>query len=360
MRFRRLIGLFAVGLLLGASIQMSVAQGDDDTLRGLAARTDFYVGAAVYTAHLRNPLHSETLAREFNMLTPENEAKACEIQPRLGEFDFRKFDQLVAFAQEHDMKIHGHALAWHQCVPDWLQNGQFSRDEAIGLLRDHIYTLVGRYKGRVAIWDVVNEGINDGNAGDLRDTPWHRLIGDDYIELAFRFARDADPDALLFYNDYNIESVNAKSNAIYAMAQDFVNRGVPIDGIGLQSHFTLGTVNAPSIARNIERIGTLGLQVQMTEVDVRYDGETTDAILEEQADDYASLARTCFDSPYCTAFITWGVSDRFTWLRGGNLGFYKNTTVEPLLFDDDYAPKPAYYAVRNLLAERAGIDVGGL
>jgi endo-1,4-beta-xylanase len=355
MSFKLLRGLLVTGLLLGVNMVLAQDSATPESapettpLRALAARDNLYVGAAVYTTHLTTPAHAETLAREFNMLTPENEAKACETQPQFGRFDFRGFDQLVAFAEAHDMQVHGHTLVWHQCVPSWLLNGQYTRDTAIGLLRDHIYTEVGRYKGRVMIWDVVNEAFADSGS-KLRDTPWRRLIGDDYVELAFRFAREADPDALLFYNDFNIEAVNAKSNAVYAMVQDFQARGVPIDGIGFQAHSILGTINAGSMARNMQRFGELGLQVQITEADVRYDGSTTDTVLQRQAADYASLLTTCLASPYCTAFITWGVSDRFTWLRSPGLGFFENPTVAPLLFDDDYQPKPAYFAVRDALA----------
>jgi len=324
-------------------------QETTNSLRELADRNDIYIGAAVYSDHLDDPIHAETLSREFNMLTPENEAKACVIQPELGQFDFRKFDKLVAFAEQNNMIIHGHNLVWHQCVPNWLANGNYSRDEAIQLLRDHIMTVVGRYKGRIAIWDVVNEAIADDGSG-LRDTPWRRLIGDDYIELAFQFAHEADPDALLFYNDYGAEGMNAKSDAIYKVVKDFVERDIPLHGVGLQSHFTLGTIPAEAMSRNMERLGELGLQVQITELDVRYEGETNEKILQQQADDYRQVMETCLSSPYCTAFITWGVSDKFTWLRDGNLGFFNNPTVEPLLFDEDYQPKPAYYAVLDTLA----------
>lgn len=332
-----------------------LAQDDMPTLRALADELGIYIGAAVYTSHLRNDAHVETLAREFNMLTPENEAKACEVQPSLGRFNFVPLDELMAFAEAHEMAVHGHTLLWHQCVPDWLANGTYTREEAIGLLRDHIYTVVGRYKGRIAIWDVVNEAVNDDGQG-LRDTPWHRLIGDDYVELAFQFAHEADPDALLFYNDYGGEGINNKSNAIYEMVADFVERGIPIHGVGLQGHFTLGGFSVGGIAENIRRLGELGLQVQFTEIDVRFNGSPTEQIAQQQAGDYHKLMNLCLDSEYCTAFITWGVSDRFTWLRGRNLGFYDNPEVTPLLFDDNYQPKLAYRAVLDALARRAGRD----
>jgi endo-1,4-beta-xylanase len=344
----RRLWLFAIVFLLGT--HMTTAQESPLSLRELAARNDIQIGAAVYTTHLNDPAHAETLRREFNVLTPENEAKFCELQAQPGQFDFRRLDQLVAFADQHNMEVHGHTLVWHQCLPSWVTNGQYNRDQAIGLLRDHIYTVVGRYQGRIPIWDVVNEGVDDRGAG-LRDTPWHAMIGDDYIELAFRFAHKADPSALLFYNDYGAEAMNAKSDAIYAMLSDFVERGVPIHGVGLQAHFTLNTINSASIARNIQRLGELGLQVQITEMDVRYEGDSTADILSQQAGDYRAMLQVCLDSDYCTAFIVWGVTDKFSWLRGENLGFFNNPTVEPLLFDDHYQPKPAYDALLDLLGQ---------
>jgi GH35 family endo-1,4-beta-xylanase len=354
MWLKRLLCLLFTTLVCGVGIGMIAAQ--DFSLGDLAAENDLYIGAAVYTTHLNDPVHVETLSREFNMLTPEQEAKHCELERQQGQYDFRDFDQLVAFAEEHDMAIHGHTLVWHSCMPGWISSGDFSREEAIQLLHDHIMTTVGRYKGRIAIWDVVNEGIADSGAG-LRETPWQQLIGDDYIELAFQFAHEADPDALLFYNDYGAEGSGGKSDAVYEMVSDFVARGIPIHGVGLQAHFGLGTGNVGAIAANMERLGELGLQVQITEIDVRYQGETTPDILQRQADTYRAVLEACMDADNCTAFITWGVTDKFTWLRSPNLGFFENTTVQPLLFDDNYAPKPAYFALLDLLASRAGVTL---
>ena len=216
-------------------------------------------------------------------------------------------------------------------------------------MREHIMTVVERYRGRIAYWDVVNEGI-DG--AELRDTAWLRMIGEDYIELAFQFAHEADPDALLFYNDWGAEQMGTKADAVYAMAQDFIERGIPIHGIGMQSHMTLDRINFGSIAENMQRLGELGLEVQLTEVDIRYPGDADAEILRRQARDYYRLMETCLDSEACTAFIVWGVTDKLTWLREAS--FVNNPTVEPLLFDEDYNPKPAYFALMDLLARRVG------
>ncbi|MBI5958258.1 MAG: endo-1,4-beta-xylanase [Chloroflexi bacterium] len=341
--------LFLIVSLMPA-VGLINAQESSFSLRGLAAQNDIYVGAAVWTNHLDDPVHQDVLGREFNMLTPEHEAKFCMISTARGEYDFSKVDQLVEFAEANDMVIHGHTLIWHSCSPDWVENGDFSREEAIEILREHITTVVSRYKGRIAYWDVVNEAF-DGAA--LRDTAWLRFIGEDYIEMAFQFAHEADPDALLLYNDYGAEGMGGKSNAIYAMAQDFLARGIPLHGIGMQSHFDVGSINFTAIGQNIQRLGELGLEVQFTEVDIKYLGETDDEILRHQARDYYRLMETCLDAENCTAFIVWGVTDKFTWLRDAS--FFDNPTVEPLLFSDEYEPKPAYFALMSLLAQRAGV-----
>lgn len=344
---------FAVVTLLVTVLISAISFAQDaaqPTLRELAEQRGLFVGAAAWTNHLDIPEHAETLAREFNMLTPEHEAKHCMVEQQPGQYDFTATDRLVAFAEEHGMIIHGHTLVWHSCMPSWIEPGAYTRDEAIAMMRDFIMTMVGRYKGRVPIWDVVNEAVADGGA-DLRDTPWRALIGDDYIELAFQFAHEADPDALLFYNDYGAEPMNAKSDAIYELVSDLLARGVPIHGVGLQAHFDVGTIDYDSVAENIQRLGELGLQVQITELDIKYrDAEPSPVLLAQQARDYRRVMEVCLENPACTAFIVWGVSDRFTWLRGESLGFFLNPSVAPLLFDDDYAPKQPYFEVLDALA----------
>jgi GH35 family endo-1,4-beta-xylanase len=290
------------------------------------------------------------------MLIPEHQAKFCMIQKQRGVFDFRDFDSLLAYAEANNMVLRAHTLIWHSCEPAWLSNGNFSREEAIAIMREHIYTVVGRYKGRIPIWDVVNEGI-DGTS--YRNTPLYRMIGEDYIELAFQFAHEADPDALLFYNDYGAEGMNGKAQTIYKMVSDFVARDVPIHGVGLQMHLIVGDT-APGkwlvpdkLHENMQRIADLGLQVQVTEMDVRHDGAGDDEIFRKQAADYRRVLEVCLDIEACTAYISWGVSDKYTWIRGWDAG---NPQAKPLLFSDDYEPKLAYFAITDLLARRAGLE----
>ena len=193
------------------------------------------------------------------MLTPENAMKFGLVHPEPDRYDFADADYIVGFAEAHGMQVRGHNLVWHFQLPTWLTEGTWTRDELIDILHQHITTVVGHYRGRVAAWDVVNEAIADD--GSLRDTIWLRGIGPEYIDMAFRWAHEADPDALLFYNDYAGEGLGAKSDAIYALVQGLLERGVPINGVGLQMHVSLRWSPQPQdVAANMERLGALGLR----------------------------------------------------------------------------------------------------
>jgi endo-1,4-beta-xylanase len=356
MKIRTIVALLCLLLIFGLSSIIAQEDTDTPTLRDLAEANDIYIGSVAWTQHLSNPRHAEVLGSEFNMFVHEHQAKFCMVQQQQGIYNFRDVDSLMDFAEENNMVVRGHTLIWHSCEPEWLTNGDFSRDEAIAIMRDHIYTMVGRYKGRIPIWDVVNEAIDGAT---YRNTTLYRIIGEDYIELAFQFAHEADPDALLFYNDYGAEGLNAKSQAIYDMVSDFVARGVPIHGLGLQMHLQLGETEEGSwlaqenLRANMQRIADLGLQVQVTEMDVRHGGIATEEIYRRQAGDYRRTLEVCLDLDACTAFIVWGVSDNFSWIRDWDAG---NPNAEPLLFSETYEPKLAYFAIADLLARRAGLD----
>lgn len=341
--------------LIMIAVNTGLSQASKPGLRELADANGIVLGAAVWTHHLDIPKHSQILAQEFNTLTFEHEAKMCMVQKQRGIYDFRAMDKIMAFAEAHQMSVRGHTLIWHECTPDWIETGNFTRAELIAIMRDHIYTVVGRYKGRIAVWDVVNEAIDGGS---WRNTVWYKTIGEDYIDLAFQFAHQADPEALLYYNDYGAEGINQKSDRIYALLQGMIGRKIPVHGVGLQAHITLGDtasrgwLRPGQFEKNLNRFGELGLKVDITELDVRYSGETTQAILQKQAADYFNMLSTCLANPYCQTFIVWGVSDRFSWLRQAS--FVNNPTVKPLLFDENYQSKPAYFAVKEALARAAG------
>src|ERR1700733_3812360 len=205
------------------------------------------IGAAAASGYLAEPDYSAILGSEFSQLQPENETKFGPIHPRPDSdpnpYNFAGADKLVAFAESHSMVVRGHTLVWHNQVPDWVKNGNYSAPQLAAILQSHIHTVMGHYDSKVYAWDVVNEAFNDD--GTMRHTIWYDQpgigtgSGTKYIEQALRWAREADPKAKLFYNDYDAEVLNKKSDAIYAMAKDFKKRGVPLDGVGFQTHITL-------------------------------------------------------------------------------------------------------------------------
>ena len=317
------------------------------TLRSLAQAHHFYIGTTVNVKALHNEAaYSATLAREFNMVTPEVSMKFSETEPQRDVYTFAKADYIVAFAQAHQMQVRGHNLAWYTDLPAWLTNGNFTRDELIAILRDHIMTEVTRYRGQVNIWDVVNEAV--GYDGNLRDSIWLRGIGPDYIDMAFQWAHEANPQARLFYNDYGGEGLGRKSDAIYTLVKGLLQRGVPIDGIGLQMHISLDRYpNAQDVLANMRRLTALGLEVQITEMDVKTqdDARPMQARLAEEAQLYGEMLHTCLSVADCTAFVMWGFTDAHSWIPA-----YTGHPDYPLIFDGKYRPKPAYFALENVLS----------
>ncbi len=308
------------------------------------------MGAAVAIAPLRNdPSYGQVLAREFTMVTAENAMKFGPIHPERARYAFTDADAIVDFAQANGMKIRGHALVWHQQVPSWLTDGGFSRDELLTILRDHIMTVAGRFSGKIAAWDVVNEAVEDpSRGGGLRRTVWSNTLGPQYLDMTFRWAREADPQARLFYNEYGGEGLGPKSDAVYALVRESVGRGVPVQGVGLQMHLNLDSPpNVQGIAANIQRLTALGLEVQITELDVRIREPITGDKLAAQARVYRDVAQACMAVQKCAAIILWGFTDRHSWIPGFFPGFGGGS-----IFDAAYQPKPAYLSLAQALGGR--------
>jgi endo-1,4-beta-xylanase len=316
------------------------------TLRSLAQARHFSIGTTVDVKALRyEARYSATLAREFNMVTPEVSMKFSETEPQHDVYTFAKADYIVAFAQAQQMRVRGHNLVWYTDLPAWLTNGTFSRDELIAILRDHIMTEVTRYRGQVNIWDVVNEAVNDD--GTLRDSIWLRGIGPQYIDMAFRWVHEANPQARLFYNDYGGEGLGRKSDAIYALLKGMLQRGVPLDGVGLQMHISLDRYPDPQdVLANMRRLTTLGLEVQITEMDVKTqdDARPMQAKMAAEAQLYGEMLHTCLSVTRCTAFVMWGFTDAHSWIPAAT-----GHPDYPLIFDAGYHPKPAYFALQQAL-----------
>jgi endo-1,4-beta-xylanase len=326
----------------------SAADTSGTSLRSLAQKRGIGIGAAVELAPFYNDSnYRKVLAREFNILVPENDLKFELLHPIRAGYNFSQVDPLFAFAKAHNMRVRGSPLVWHYSLPRWLEEGQFTRDQWLAILREYIQTVVGRYRGQVIAWDVLNEAVN--RDGSLRDTLWLRHIGPEYIDLAFRWAHEADPQARLFYSDYAAEDLGQKSNAIYTLVTGLVQRGVPINGVGFQTHIILtDPLLLEARAKNINRLGELGLEVQFTEVDVRIQDRTRrrEDLFAEQARIYGDIFQLCQRAQNCTAFITWGFTDRYSWAEGltGQPEF-------PLLFDESYHPKPAYNTIKESLSK---------
>jgi endo-1,4-beta-xylanase len=311
--------------------------------RALHVHVGTAVGSLFGTTDAVGTQYMNVLAREFDVLTPENDMKFTALQPSRGQFTYARADAMVAFAQAHGMLVRGHALAWYQQVPQWVTGGTWTKAEAKALLDDHIANVVGHFRGKLVSWDVVNEALNDGS-GTLRPGFWADHIGREYIEQAFRSARAADPTAQLFYNDYNIEGAGTKTDSVYEMLKDLKARGVPVDGVGMQMHLTVGQVPS-TLASNFARFAALGLRIHITELDVRVPTPSTAASLATQAANYRTVFDVCLKEPACDMVVTWGFTDRASWVPGTFPG-----QGDALPFDASFAKKPAYTAVHDLLA----------
>jgi endo-1,4-beta-xylanase len=352
------------GLCLAAAAVVTVAAAvaaapTPATLRDAAQSSGILIGAAARPAELSESAYAATLAREFNMLEPEDALKWETLRPDPQSFNFHQADQLVDFATRHNMKVRGHTLVWHRQLPMWLTQASFTPSQLSALLELHIKTVIAHYKGKIFAWDVANEAFDEGaRTGQLRSTLWYDQPGigyagqgSAYLAQCFRWAHEADPQALLFYNEAEADELNKKSDAVYAMVRDFKLHGVPIDGVGLQMHLGGTPPNVASISANIARFTALGLQVHVTEMDVSLpvdaSGDASPADLQMQAHIYREIAEACLAHPGCTAIQTWGFTDKYSWIGSHS----KKTRGAALLFDRNYQPKPAYQALRDALTQ---------
>ncbi|MFI5934152.1 endo-1,4-beta-xylanase [Actinoplanes sp. NPDC051494] len=314
------------GAVVTATIAVTGTANAATTLGASAAQTGRYFGAAIAAGRLGDSTYTRILNTEFNSVTPENEMKWDATEPSQGRFTYTNGDRILNQGLSNGSKVRGHALLWHNQEPGWAQSmsGTALRNAAI----NHVTQVATHYRGKIYAWDVVNEAFADGSSGGRRDSNLQRT-GNDWIEAAFRAARAADPAAKLCYNDYNTDGVNAKSTGVYNMVRDFKSRGVPIDCVGFQSH--LGTGIPGDYQANLQRFAALGVDVQITELDVAQGGN--------QANIYATVTRACLAVSRCTGITVWGIRDSDSWRTGEN----------PLLFDNSGNKKAAYTSVLNAL-----------
>jgi len=325
------------------------------TLRDAATSSRVLIGTAVRPSLFSETAYSATLSREFNLVEPEDVMKWSTIRHDKKSFDFREGDHVVQFAEAHEMKIRACCLVWDHSNSDWLANGNFTPAQLSTLLKDHISSVMKHYAGHVFAWDVVNEGLNED--GNPKNSIWFNKPGiglsqkgTAYIEQVFRWAHEADPHALLFYNDNGGESLGQKSDAVFAMLKVFKQRGVPIDGVGLQMHIFELNFDASAVAANIARLTALGLQIHITELDVSLPvdsgGQARTEDVNRQADIYRNVVRVCLKNPGCTAIQTWGFTDKYSWIGSHS----RHSRGAALPFDQAYQPKAAYHAMLTELA----------
>ncbi|WP_441247589.1 non-reducing end alpha-L-arabinofuranosidase family hydrolase [Kitasatospora sp. McL0602] len=342
---RRLIAAAVVLAAAGAAIPL-VAQaaftpnaGTPTTVGDAAAGSGRYFGAAVAAGRLGDSTYSSILDREFKMVTPENEMKWDTTEPSRGSFNFGPADQIVNHASAHGQKMRGHTLVWHSQLPSWVSSIG-DANTLRGVMDNHITTQMSHYKGKIYAWDVVNEAFADGGSGQHRSSVFQNVLGNGFIEEAFRTARNTDSSAKLCYNDYNIENwSDAKTQGVYNMVKDFKSRGVPIDCVGFQSHFGAGGPPA-SFRTTLSNFAALGVDVQITELDIAQASPTN----------YANTVNACLAVARCTGITVWGIRDSDSWRTGDS----------PLLFDSNGNKKPAYNAVLTALGGSGKTPGGGI
>jgi endo-1,4-beta-xylanase len=369
MRVRR---LFTVGVALAATVLAGGSaatagsggfQPPRDSLRALAAPIGLRIGTAVSPFVLDTDAYRQIAGDQFSTVTPENEMKWQVVEPTQGTYDWSGADRLVAFAQQHGQLVRGHTLVWHNQLPDWLTtgvaNGTISDDQLRNLLHKHITDEVTHFKGKIWQWDVANEFFTDSNPSGLNPNDfWVSHLGkngEDIIGEAFRWAHQADPHALLFYNDYNIageDISNAKSDAVYAWVKGELAKGVPINGIGDQGHLDTQYPFPTGMTGDLQRYASLGLKSAITEADVRtFVNNATDQVptdnleLFAQPYEFDQMMKACLAVRQCISFTVWEFGDAVSWVPG----FFKTPIQEgyATIYDNNLNPKPAYTALQQ-------------
>jgi endo-1,4-beta-xylanase len=335
------------------------------SLRDHARRHGLTFGSAVIIPNVQHDADfAQLVAEQCGIVVPTNELKWVALRPAADQFNFAAPDFLLAFAKSHKMLMRGHTLCWHQSVPDWIKQPENSA-KTRQFFVDHITTVCKHFAGRFQSWDVVNEAINpgDGQPGGMRKSFWYEQIGPDYIELAFRTARAADPHVKLTYNDYGVEFENdgdaERRRLILEMLRDLKKRDVPIDAVGIQSHVKAAQTAGfgKGLTDYMESIRQMGMEIYLTEMDVNEDDIQSD----DQAQRDAAIAQTYRDylrvalaNPAVKLALTWDISDRFTWLNEGQTHHRRrpNRPQRALPFDSEYRPKEAFFAIRDSFDQR--------
>jgi endo-1,4-beta-xylanase len=363
----RYLSFFLCILLLSpfSNCEKAIAQNNisgtgmnPDTLKGLK---DFYkdffpIGVAVAPTSLTGS-QATLILKHFGSLTAENVMKPALIHPEEKKYSWENADKIVNYAMANGMLVRGHTLCWHNQTAAWMfkdaQGNPVTKEVLLTRLKDHITQVVSRYKGKVYAWDVVNEAIDDDSSKIFRETNWYKICGEEYIAKAFQWAHEADPDAKLYYNDYNTESP-VKRDKIYSLLKRLLDAGVPIHGVGLQGHWNISNPTEKDLRDAIEKFSSLGLKIQITELDVSvYTSDKTDPSdnvftserEQKQLEKYKMVFKVFRDYKNVITGVTfWNVSDKSSWLDNFPVRGRKNY---PLLFDQNLKPKKAYWEVVN-------------
>eukprot|EP00727_Mastigamoeba_balamuthi_P008278 m51a1_g4072 putative endo- -beta-xylanase (360) ;mRNA; f:758074-759535 len=295
----------------------------------------------MYHSVVHSP-YLDLASKHFDIITAENECKIDATEPQQGHFTFDGCDAMLNYAQSHNMHFRGHTLVWHSQAPQWMSNIK-DANQLRGALVSHVNGVLGHYKGKAYAWDVVNEAVADDGKG-LRQSFWYPLVPD-FIDLAFKTARNADPSAKLFYNDYGADSIwQQKSTYIYNMVKSMKERGIPIDGVGFQMHVSTNwSPSQEDIRKNLQRFADLGLEVHITETDVGTNGPSE---WDKQAQIYANVANACLAVSTCKSYMVWGVVDKYSWLKPADV-------KTGLIFDSNYTPKPAACSIYDAFIKAA-------
>lgn len=319
----------------------------------------FNMGVAVNNKNIKGD-EGRHILKHFNSITPENAMKMGPLQPEENQFHWKDADEIMDFATTNNLQVRGHTLVWHRQTPEWFfvdsTGKDVSKEVLLKRLENHITAVVSRYKGKIYAWDVVNEAVGDNPNNLLRNSKWFDICGEDFISKAFEYAHAADPNARLFYNDYNSE-VPEKRERIYKLLRKLVDQGVPIHGVGLQAHWSLQEPSETNLRAAIDRYSSLGLKIEFTELDMSvYPGEKetrmlapnestqfTDELEAIQAERYAMVFKVLREYKHHILNVTfWNVSDRYSWLDNYPVRGRKNY---PLLFDAQLKPKKAFWKV---------------
>ncbi len=326
------------------------------TLKDLASKHDVEVGNFAIPSRYNEPEYREILTKQFDFVLMDNQPNwqftDHALRPTATDYDFEKLDEVVAFAKEHNMPVQAHHFMWgdEKWLPDWLKNGNYTKEQLYAIMADHIQKVGSRYSGQVREWTVVNEAFTrQQHLYGLHDWWADHTGGIEYIDHAFIEARKADPKAVLILNDFNNESINQTSDAMYAYIKSARERGIPIDAIGMQMHID-GThpPKKDEVIANMQRFKDLGVGVYVTEFDVNINDIPTSETDRQkiQGEIYYEMARACIESNACKSFAILGITDKETWYNYMGVG-----ESQPLPFDDRYGPKPAFYRLRDAFSE---------